>query len=125
MAIQKIGVIGCGLMGSGIAQVSAQAGFTTVVREVSPNALEKGLGSIGTSSSSRHRPRGKVPQFELDKVKNLSGTTELKDLADCDPVVEAATENLGLKKEPFGAPDSILQTGDDLRFEHVDSRSPR
>ena len=46
MAIQKVGVIGCGLMGSGIAQVSAQAGFTTVVREVSPNALEKGVGSI-------------------------------------------------------------------------------
>ena len=61
MAIQKVGVIGCGLMGSGIAQVSAQGGFTTVVREVSPNALEKGISSIHkfmqeVSTRARCRP---------------------------------------------------------------------
>ncbi|MCC6652337.1 MAG: 3-hydroxybutyryl-CoA dehydrogenase [Candidatus Eisenbacteria bacterium] len=109
MAIQKIGVIGCGLMGSGIAQISSQAGFTTIVREVSPNALEKGLGSIYKFLQAGI-DKGKVPQFELDKVKkNLSGTVELKDLADCDLIVEAATENLGLKKELFGALDSICK----------------
>ena len=109
MAIQKVGIIGCGLMGSGIAQVSAQAGFTTVVREVSQNALEKGLGSIHKFLQAGI-DKGKVPQFELDKVKkHLSGTVELKDLADCDLVIEAATENLGLKKELFGSLDSICK----------------
>ena len=96
MAIQKVGVIGCGLMGSGIAQVSAQAGFPTIVREVSQNALDK----------------GKVPPYELDKVKkNLTGTVKLEDLADCDLVVEAAPENLGLKKELFGSLESIVKAG--------------
>ena len=109
MAIQKVGVIGCGLMGSGIAQVSAQAGFTTIVREVSPNALEKGIGSIHKFLQAGI-DKGKVPPFELDKVKkNLSGTVELKDLADCDLVIEAATENLALKRELFGALDSICK----------------
>ncbi len=110
MAIQKVGIIGCGLMGSGIAQVSAQAGFTTVVREVSQNALEKGMGSIHKFLQAGI-DKGKVPQFELDKVKkNLSGTVDLKDLADCDLVIEAATENLGLKKELFGSLDSICKS---------------
>ena len=111
MAIQKVGVIGCGLMGSGIAQVSAQAGFTTVVREVSPNALEKGIGSIHKFLQSGI-DKGKVPPYELDKVKkNLSGTVKLEDLADCDLIVEAAPENLGLKKELYGALESIVKPG--------------
>jgi 3-hydroxybutyryl-CoA dehydrogenase len=111
MAIQKVGVIGCGLMGSGIAQVSAQAGFPTVVREVSPNALEKGLGSIYKFLQSGI-DKGKVPPYELDKVKkNLVGTTKLEDLADCDLVVEAAPENLPLKKELFGALETIVKPG--------------
>ena len=111
MAIQKVGVIGCGLMGSGIAQVSAQAGFPTVVREVSPNALEKGIGSIHKFLQAGI-DKGKVPPYELDKVKkNLTGTTELKDLADCDLIVEAAPENLALKKELFGALEGIVKPG--------------
>ena len=111
MAIQKVGVIGCGLMGSGIAQVSAQAGFPTVVREVSPNALEKGLGSIYKFLQGGI-DKGKVPPYELDKVKkNLVGTTKLEDLADCDLVVEAAPENLPLKKELFGALETIVKPG--------------
>jgi 3-hydroxybutyryl-CoA dehydrogenase len=107
MAIRKVGVVGCGLMGSGIAQVSAQAGFPTVVREISPNALEKGLGSIYKFIQGGI-DKGKVPPYELDKVKkNLTGTVELKDLADCDLVIEVAPENLALKKELFGALESI------------------
>jgi 3-hydroxybutyryl-CoA dehydrogenase len=109
MAIRKVGVVGCGLMGSGIAQVSAQAGFPTVVREVSKELLDKGLGSVFKFLQGGVE-KGKVSQFDLDKVKeNLKGTTELKDLADCDLVVEAITENLGVKKETFGTLDSLCK----------------
>jgi 3-hydroxybutyryl-CoA dehydrogenase len=111
MAIQKVGVIGCGLMGSGIAQVSAQAGFPTVVREVSANALEKGLGSIQKFLAGGVA-KGKMAQADMDKVLgNLTGTVDLKDLADCDLVIEVAPENLGLKKELFGALDGICKPG--------------
>ncbi|TMA22619.1 MAG: 3-hydroxybutyryl-CoA dehydrogenase [Deltaproteobacteria bacterium] len=91
--IQKVGVLGCGLMGSGIAQVSAQAGFPTVVREVSPNALEKGLAALH-----------KFLQAGVDKGK-------VPHLADCDLIVEAAPENLALKRELFGALEGIAKQG--------------
>jgi len=101
MAIRKVGVVGCGLMGSGIAQVSAQAGFPTVVREVSPNALEKGLGSIRKFLQGGV-DKGKLTPADLEKtLANLKGTVELADLADCDLVVEAASENLALKRDVF------------------------
>jgi 3-hydroxybutyryl-CoA dehydrogenase len=107
MAIQKVGVVGCGLMGAGIAQVSAQAGFPTVVRETSKELLDKGMGSI-TKFLQAGVERGKVAPYELDKVKqNLKGTTELEDLAGCDLVIEAVTENLALKKELFGELDRL------------------
>jgi len=109
MAIQKVGVVGCGLMGSGIAQVSAQAGFPTLVREVSQELLDKGLGSI-TKFMQAGVERGKVAPFELDKVKeNLRGTTKLEDLKDCDLVVEAITENIAVKKETFATLDSVCK----------------
>ena len=107
MAIRKVGVIGCGLMGSGIAQVSAQAGFPTVVREVSANALEKGLGSIRRFLEGGVA-KGKVAAADLEKtLANLAGTTDLGALADCDLVIEAATENLGLKRELFTSLDAL------------------
>ena len=109
MAIQKVGVIGCGLMGSGIAQISAQAGFKTVVREVSPNALEKGMGSIKKFLQGGVDKGKLAPEDMAKTLANLSGTTDFKDLADCDLVVEAATENLGLKKELFGALDGVCK----------------
>ena len=109
MAIQKVGVVGCGLMGSGIAQVSAQAGFPTLVREVSQELLDKGLGSI-TKFMQAGVERGKVAPFELDKVKeNLRGTTKLEDLKDCDLVVEAITENIAVKKETFATLDAACK----------------
>ena len=79
MAIQKVGVVGCGLMGSGIAQISAQAGFPTVVRETSKELLDKGLGSI-VKFMEGGVAKGKVAQFDLDQVKeNSQGTTQLED----------------------------------------------
>ena len=109
MTIRKVGVVGCGLMGSGIAQVSAQAGFATVVREISPNALEKGMGSIQKFLKGGVE-KGKMTQEAADKtLANLKGTVELKDLADCDIVIEAATENITLKKEIFGALEGIVK----------------
>lgn len=107
MAIRKVGVIGCGLMGSGIAQVSAQAGFPTVVREVSANALEKGMGSIRRFLQGGV-DKGKLAAADMDRaLAGLSGTTDLGALADCDLVVEAATENLGLKRELFSSLDAL------------------
>jgi 3-hydroxybutyryl-CoA dehydrogenase len=109
MTIRKVGVVGCGLMGSGIAQVSAQAGFATVVREISPNALEKGMGSIQKFLKGGLE-KGKLTQDVVDKtLANLKGTVELKDLADCDIVIEAATENIQLKKEIFGQLEGIVK----------------
>ena len=109
MVIQRVGVIGCGLMGSGIAQVSAQAGFPTVVREVSANALDKGMGSIRRFLEGGVQKQ-KVTQEEMDRtLANLKGTVELRDLADCDIVIEAAPENLGLKRELLGALDGLCR----------------
>jgi 3-hydroxybutyryl-CoA dehydrogenase len=111
MAIAKVGVVGCGLMGSGIAQVSAQAGIPTVVREVSPNALEKGMGMIRKFLQGGVE-KGKMTAADMDRtLANLQGTAELKDLADCDLVIEAVTENLAVKKELFGALDGLCKPG--------------
>ena len=108
MAIQKVGVVGCGLMGSGIAQVSAQAGFPTVVREVSQPLLDKGMGAIRKFLQGGV-DKGKLAAADMEKtLANLKPTTELKDLAGCDLVIEAVSEDLTLKRELFGALDGIL-----------------
>lgn len=105
MAIRSVGVVGCGLMGAGIAQVSAQAGFPTVVREVSANALEKGLGSIRRFLEDGVA-RGKVTADDAARaLANLAGTTDFGALAGCDLVIEAAPENLALKREIFSSLD--------------------
>jgi 3-hydroxybutyryl-CoA dehydrogenase len=110
MAIRKVGVVGCGLMGSGIAQVSAQAGYPTVVREVSAPLLEKGMGSIRKFLQGGVE-KGKLAQADMEKtLANLKGTTEPQDLADCDLVIEAASESLTLKKELFGALDAACKS---------------
>lgn len=109
MSIQKVGVVGCGLMGSGIAQISAQAGFPTVVREVSPSALEKGMGAIQKFLKGGVE-KGKLAAADMEKtLSHLKGTTELKDLADCDLVVEAVTENIAVKKEILSALDGMCR----------------
>jgi len=102
MNVSKVGVIGCGLMGSGIAQVCAQKGYKTVVREVNDEFLKKGLGRI-QGFLAEGVQRGKVKQEDMDAtLKNISGTTSFNDLRDCDIVIEAVIENLDEKKKVFG-----------------------
>ena len=101
MPIRKVGVVGCGLMGSGIAQVSAQAGFPTVVREISQPVLDKGMGAIRKFLQGGV-DKGKLAAADMEKtLANLKGTVRIEDLADCDLVVEAAAESLSLKRELF------------------------
>jgi 3-hydroxybutyryl-CoA dehydrogenase len=107
MAIEKVGVVGCGLMGSGIAQVAANAGCQVTVREVSPQLVEKGLQSID-KNLQRLVDKGTLPPAERDKVRaRLRGTTNLEDLKDCDIVIEAIIEQLPAKRELWNALDKI------------------
>jgi len=107
--IKKVGVLGCGLMGSGIAQVSAQAGYETVVVEVEQKFLEKGIAGID-KSLGKFVEKGKLAAADKDSCMNrLKGSTSLKDLADCDIVVEAITENPQVKKETYAAIDTIVK----------------
>ena len=107
MAIEKVGVVGCGLMGSGIGQVAANAGCQVTVREVSPQLVEKGLQSID-KNLQRLVDKGTLPQVERDKVRGrLKGTTNLEDLKDCDIVIEAIIEQLPAKRELWNALDKI------------------
>jgi 3-hydroxybutyryl-CoA dehydrogenase len=107
--IKRVGVLGCGLMGSGIAQVSAQAGYDTVVVEVEQKFLEKGLAGID-KSLSKFVEKGKLSAADKSAcVSRLKGSVSLKDLADCDIVVEAIIENPQIKKETYAAIDSIVK----------------
>ncbi|MGB7727835.1 MAG: 3-hydroxybutyryl-CoA dehydrogenase [Candidatus Acidiferrum sp.] len=107
MAIQKVGVVGCGLMGSGIAQVCAQAGFQTVVREVSPELVEKGLKSI-EKNLARLVEKGTMAESAKNEIRGrLKGVTSLDELKDCDLVVEAIIEQLPAKRELFSALDAL------------------
>ena len=107
MAIEKVGVVGCGLMGSGIAQVAAQAGCTVFVREVSEDRLNKGLQSI-EKSLSKFVEKGTLSASDRDATRaRLHGSTKLEDLKDCDLVVEAIIERLPEKREVYTALDKI------------------
>ena len=107
MAIQKVGVVGCGLMGSGIAQVSAQAGFQTVVREVSAELVEKGLKGI-EKNLARLVEKGNLTEAAKSEIRGrLRGTTSFEDLKDCDVILEAIIEQLPAKRELFSAMDAI------------------
>ena len=109
MTINKVGVIGSGLMGSGIAEQSARCGFDVVVREINPEAVEAGQKRI-FGSMTRGLERGKMTQEAHDEaVARLSFTTEVEALADCDIIIEAATENMALKKEIFADLDRLAK----------------
>jgi 3-hydroxybutyryl-CoA dehydrogenase len=109
MTIEKVGVLGCGLMGSGIAEVAARAGYPTVVREVSQELLDRGLARIG-SSLAKAVEKGKLdPEARRAAEANLSGTLELADLAGCGLVVEAIVENLEEKTRTLAALDQAVQ----------------
>ncbi len=108
MAIRKVGVVGCGLMGSGIAQVCAQAGFETRVREVSDAALAKGLGRIDKFLQAGVDKGKATAEQKAQVLARIHGTTKLEDLADCDLVIEAAMENLEVKREVFDVLDAVV-----------------
>ena len=105
MSIKTVGVLGAGLMGSGIAEVAAKAGYKTIVREVSEELSRKGRARI-EASLARAVEKGKLNGADRDAAKaRLSETTRLEDLADCDIVIEAIVENLETKNATFAALD--------------------
>jgi 3-hydroxybutyryl-CoA dehydrogenase len=107
MVIKKVGVVGCGLMGSGIAQVTAEAGYPVVVREVAQSLLDKGLAGI-KKNLDRNVEKGRMAADARDRaLTNLRGTTNVDDLKDCDLVIEAITENIEEKKKLFAALDVL------------------
>ncbi len=107
MAIEKVGVVGCGLMGSGIAQVAAQAGYPVTVREVSQQFLDKGLQSI-EKNLGRLVEKGTIAAADRDQIRErLRGTTNVDDLKDCDIIIEAIIEQLPAKRELWSALDKI------------------
>jgi 3-hydroxybutyryl-CoA dehydrogenase len=107
MTIEKVGVVGCGLMGSGIAQVSAQAGFQTVVREVNAELVEKGLKGI-EKNLARLVEKGTFTEAAKTEVRGrLKGTTSLDEMKDCDVIVEAIIEQLPVKRELFSTLDAL------------------
>ena len=107
MSIKNVGVIGCGLMGGGIAQVTAQAGFKTLVVEANDDLLQRGLSRLRQTLDGLVE-RGRMEAAARDAtVARLTGSTRLDDLASCDLVVEAITENQALKNETFAKLDRI------------------
>jgi 3-hydroxybutyryl-CoA dehydrogenase len=107
MAIQKVGVVGCGLMGSGIAQISAEAGYSTVVREVDPGLLEKGRKKVEGFLQKAVEKGKATPEAAKATLGRLSWTTRVEDLAGCDLVVEAIVENMEQKQVLFRALDAL------------------
>ena len=108
MQIKTVGVLGCGLMGGGIAQVAAQSGYKTIVREVEAGLLEKGLGRIRAFLSGAVDKGKLTPESRDATLSNLSGTTSFDDLAVCDVVIEAIIENLDEKRKAYAALDALV-----------------
>jgi 3-hydroxybutyryl-CoA dehydrogenase len=107
--IQNVGVIGCGLMGSGIAQVCAQAGYGTVVREVDEGLLEHGVASIH-KNLDRALAKGKLTEPDRDAIADrLTATIDLGDLSECDLIIEAIVENREAKHELFSTLDGLCR----------------
>src|SRR3972149_2107032 len=101
MEIRKVGVVSCGQMGSGITQVCAQSGYETVVSEINDELLKKGLAGI-SSRLARDVEKGRLTgQDQAALLGRIHGTTRTGDFAGCDLVIEAATENMDLKKRIF------------------------
>jgi 3-hydroxybutyryl-CoA dehydrogenase len=107
MEIKKVGVVGCGLMGAGIAQVCAQSGYQTVVRETEQAYLERGLARIA-GFLSKDVAKGKLSaEAQAAALNNLYGTTAVADLADCDLIIEAIVENLDAKRAIYQELDAL------------------
>ena len=109
MEIRKVGVLGCGLMGSGIAQVAATAGFETIVKEVSDELIAKGFGGI-EKSLAKFAEKGTITAEQQTQIRGrLSGTTSFDKLADCDIIIEAIIENLDEKRSTYRHLDEICK----------------
>lgn len=109
MAINRVGIVGGGLMGHGIAQICSQAGWDVVMREVDDEHLAMGIGKI-EKQLSRAVDKGRMEQADADAVRGrITGTTDYNELADCDLVIEAITENLEMKLEMWQAVDPIVK----------------
>jgi len=109
MEIKKVGVLGCGLMGSGIAQTAASAGFETTVREVSEELLQKGFASI-EKSLERFAEKGTITAEQQKQTRDrLFGTTSFDDLSDCDIIIEAIIENLEEKQNTYRQLDALCK----------------
>jgi 3-hydroxybutyryl-CoA dehydrogenase len=107
MQLRTVGVVGCGLMGSGIAEVCARSGYDTIVREVDDKLLARGMERVRSSMDTAVQ-RGKLAAEERDAAQaRLRGTTRLDEFAGCDLVIEAATENLKIKQETFAELDRV------------------
>ncbi len=109
MTIRKVGVVGCGLMGAGIAQTCAQSGYEVIVREVNQQLLDKGVARI-QSAWDMMASKGKLTQGQVDENRSrLHGTLSLEDFTDCDLVIEAVIENMEEKVRLFPTLDRILK----------------
>jgi len=109
MEIRKVGVLGCGLMGSGIAQVTATAGFDVTVLEVEQKFLDKGFAGI-EKSLGKFAEKGTITPQQKDEIRGrLKGTTNAQDLRDCDLVIEAIIENVAEKKKMYAAVDAVAK----------------
>ena len=109
MEIKKVGVLGCGLMGSGIAQVTATAGFDVTVLEVEQKFIDKGFAGI-EKSLGKFAEKGTITPQQKDEIRGrLKGTTNAQDLRDCDLVVEAIIENVAEKKKMYAAVDAVAK----------------
>lgn len=107
MAINKIGVLGAGLMGSGIAQIAAVSGHPVVILEVNEAVLRKGLSGIDKSLSRQIEKGSLTAEVKAETLARLNGTTNIEDLADCDIIIEAIIENLTIKRETYAKLDAI------------------
>ncbi|GHO82974.1 3-hydroxyacyl-CoA dehydrogenase family protein [Dictyobacter formicarum] len=109
MEIRKVGVIGCGLMGGGIAQTCAQAGYTTLVREINQELLDKGLARIDAAWQKMESKGKLTAQQAAETRERLRGTINLEDLADCDVIIEAVIENMEEKLRLYPMLDRLLK----------------
>ena len=130
MNISKVGVLGCGLMGHGIAQICAQADWDVVVRELDQDKLDKGMAKI-EKQLGKAVDKGKLEQADADAIRaRITPTLDYGDLADCDLVIEAITEDLDGKLEMWNEVDGDRQGRRLLRHQHLvavgrRSRRPR
>lgn len=109
--IKKIGIVGSGQMGNGIAQVASQAGFKVVMIDISEEALKKAIGTIANSCDRLVKKALMTEEQKKNLLSQINTSTEIKSLSDCDVIIEAATENIDLKIKIFKSLDQVARQG--------------